>query len=71
MRNTTHQSIEYGKLLLRAREVANSTALGLSTVYLMMASGELPTVRMGRAIRVPAAALHQWIENRSQGGDRA
>jgi excisionase family DNA binding protein len=59
-----------GALLLRAREVANTTALGLSTVYLMMASGELPTVRMGRAVRVPAAALREWIGNRSRGGDR-
>lgn len=56
------------QLLLRAREVANSTALGLSTVYLMMASGQLPTVRMGRAVRVPVAALNRWIDSRSEGG---
>jgi len=61
MSNTRENATEpVGKLLLRARDVANTTALGLSTVYLMMAKGELPTVRMGRAVRVPAAALRRW-----------
>jgi excisionase family DNA binding protein len=50
------------KLLLRADEVARRLSLGRATVYLMMASGELPTFRKGRAVRVPARALEQWIE---------
>jgi hypothetical protein len=33
--------------------------------YLMMASGELLTVRKGRAVRVPARALEQWVEQRT------
>lgn len=61
---------ESGKLLLKADEVAQRLSLGRATVYLMMASGELPTFRKGRAVRVPAAALRQWIEDRSQGGNR-
>lgn len=47
------------KLLLRADEVARRLSLGRATVYLMMASGELPTFRKGLAVRVPARALEQ------------
>ncbi|PWU04168.1 MAG: DNA-binding protein [Terriglobia bacterium] len=53
------------KLLLKADEVARRLSLGRATVYLMMASGELPTFRKGRAVRVPARALEQWIERQT------
>jgi excisionase family DNA binding protein len=59
------------KLLLKADEVARKLSLGRATVYAMMASGELPTLRKGRAIRVPALALNRWIESKSEGGLRA
>jgi excisionase family DNA binding protein len=50
------------RLLLKADEVARRLSLGRATVYQMMASGELPTLRKGRAVRVPARALERWIE---------
>jgi excisionase family DNA binding protein len=53
------------KLLLKADEVARRLSLGRSTVYLMMASGELPTFRKGRAVRVSARALEQWLKRRT------
>ena len=53
------------KLLLKADEVARRLSLGRATVYLMMASGELPLFRKGRAVRVPARALEQWIERQT------
>jgi excisionase family DNA binding protein len=56
------------KLLLRAEEVARRLSLGRATVYLMMASGELPTFRKGRAVRVPARALEQWLEKQTRPG---
>jgi excisionase family DNA binding protein len=28
----------------------------------MLESGELPSMRVGKAIRVPVAALRQWVE---------
>ena len=55
-----------GKLLLTAEDVARRLSLGRATVYLMMASGELPTLRKGRAVRVPAGALEAWIESRTK-----
>ena len=56
------------KLLLKADEVARRLSLGRATVYLMMASGELPTFRKGRAVRVPARALEIWIERQTAPG---
>jgi excisionase family DNA binding protein len=53
------------RLLLKADEVARRLSLGRATVYLMMASGELPTLRKGRAVRVPARALEHWIEQQT------
>ena len=52
--------------LLRAEEVANVLALGRATVYTMMASGQLPTVRVGRAVRVPSHQLRKWIDEQAK-----
>ena len=48
--------------LLRATEVAALLGLGRSKVYDMMKRGQLPVVRIGKAIRVPAHALDEWIK---------
>ena len=66
--NSQYHTDDVLKLLLKADEVARKLSLGRATVYAMMASGELPTLRQGRAIRVPAVALNRWIESRSEGG---
>ncbi|MGH9342482.1 MAG: helix-turn-helix domain-containing protein [Terriglobia bacterium] len=50
------------KLLLKASEVADRLSIGRATAYEMMSGGVLPTVRIGRAVRVPARALEAWIE---------
>jgi excisionase family DNA binding protein len=39
-------------------------------VYKLMAAQVLPTVRMGRSVRVPLAALEAWIEATTVGGVR-
>jgi excisionase family DNA binding protein len=56
------------KLLLKADKVARRLSLGRATVYSMMASGELPTFRKGRAVRVPVRALEEWIERNTHAG---
>jgi len=28
----------------------------------MLCRGELPTVRIGRALRIPTQAVHEWVE---------
>ena len=68
MGSTREIAMDAEKLLLRAEEVARRLSLGRATVYLMMASGELPTFRKGRAVRVPARALEQWLEKQTRPG---
>ena len=54
-------------------EVAEALRIGRSSVYAMIASGELDTVRVGRhlgAIRVPVKSLEQWVQNASNRNKR-
>ena len=53
-------------LLLRAEEAAKLLALGRSTVFQLLATGELPAVRVGRAVRVRRVDLERWIEERAR-----
>ncbi len=53
-------------ILLKAEQVAQALNVGRSKTYEMMASGELPVVRIGRSVRVPADGLRRWIEEKSE-----
>jgi excisionase family DNA binding protein len=53
-------------LLVRVEEAARILSLSRSTIYEMMDSGELPSVRRGAARRIPVAALHEWIARQVQ-----
>jgi len=50
------------RLLLRVEEVAQTLGIGRSKTYELIAAGELPVVRVGRCVRVPAAAVRLWVE---------
>lgn len=52
------------KRLIRVSEAAEILSLGRSKAYEMAASGELPTIKVGRSIRVPVEALDPWIHER-------
>lgn len=52
-------------LLMRANEVAAALGVGRATAYELMASGKLPTVRIGRSVRVPRAELERWIRRQT------
>jgi excisionase family DNA binding protein len=53
------------RLLLRLPEVASLLGVGRSTVYEMVQRGDLPAVHVGRAVRIPSAALHRWVEQQT------
>ena len=53
-------------LLLKAGDVAKLLGLGRSKVFAMLAVGELPVIRIGRSVRVPRAALEDWIAEQTQ-----
>ena len=53
------------RILLRATELQAALGLSRSKIYELMQSGELPTVRVGRAVRVPRAGLEEWVRRRT------
>ena len=58
------------ELLLRMDVAAERLAVSRATLYRMVQRGELPTVRIGSAVRVPVSALDRWLADHlaSQGG---
>jgi excisionase family DNA binding protein len=56
--------------LLTARELEERTNLPKSTAYELAAKGELPCLRIGRAVRFPLRAVEEWIERNTVIGPR-
>lgn len=52
------------KILLKPAEVAERLRIGRSLVYELITQGEIPSIRVGRCIRVPVVALDEWIEGK-------
>jgi excisionase family DNA binding protein len=52
------------RILLRVTEAADLVGLSRSTIYNLVTSGQLDTVRVGRTIRVPVSALEKWVEQK-------
>ena len=57
------------QLLVRPSEAAELLGLGRSKVYALIASGELPSVKIGKSIRVPVEELRQWVHGRVSAPD--
>jgi excisionase family DNA binding protein len=49
------------RLLLRPVEAAEAIGISRSKIYELLASGDLPSVRIGASVRVPVEALRAWI----------
>ena len=49
-------------LLLRIPEVQARLAVGRSTVYELISSGELEVIYIGRSVRVTASSVVKWVE---------
>lgn len=48
--------------LMTPRELGTLLRLGRNKIYELLATGELPIIRFGRAIRIPRAAVLEWID---------
>ncbi|HEV8280692.1 MAG TPA: helix-turn-helix domain-containing protein [Candidatus Limnocylindrales bacterium] len=59
---TEHES----PLLLRVPEVARTLGIARSLAYEMARDGRLPTIHIGKAVRIPRQRLEAWIEERAQ-----
>jgi len=51
-----------GKRLLNAREAAEFLGIAVDTVYRMARLRELPSVKVGRALRFDVVALERYVE---------
>ena len=49
-------------MLVRVEEAGDLLGIGRSTVYELIARGEIETVHIGRSCRVPVAALDEYVE---------
>ncbi|HEX4150344.1 MAG TPA: helix-turn-helix domain-containing protein [Pirellulales bacterium] len=54
--------------LLTAREAADHLRISQRTLFTLTARGEIPAVRIGRAVRYRAADLTSYVERLVQGG---
>ena len=58
-------------MLLTVRDVAVALRLGRTRTYALLRSGEIPVIRVGRAVRVPRDGLRRWIEEHCTYVDQA
>ena len=56
------------RILYRPAEAAEAIGVSRSRIYELIASGEIPSVRIGNVTRVPVDKLHDWVEQRTAGG---
>jgi excisionase family DNA binding protein len=54
------------KLLLKVPEAAELVGLGRSKLYELMQAGEIPVIRIGRGVRIPASGLREWVARQTE-----
>ena len=53
--------MDESKLLLRPAEAADRLGVSRAKAYELIASGTIPSIRVGSSLRVPVDALKTWI----------
>ena len=60
------------RILYRPVEAAEALGVSRARMYELLASGEIPSVKVGNVKRVPVASLNDWLQRRlAESGDRA
>ena len=57
-------------LLVTPAEAAALLRLGRSTIFELMAAGDIPSVKVGRTRRIPLAGVERWIAQQLAEGAR-
>jgi len=57
-----------GKLLVTVTEASEMLSLGKSTVYELVAKKIIPSIRLGRAVRIPLRELEAGLSAKREGG---
>lgn len=68
MENISNTKTSIGKLF-RAEEVADLLSVSRSYAYSLMKSGKLPTVHLGRSVRVRYEDLEEFIQKNTSVDD--
>jgi excisionase family DNA binding protein len=58
-------------LLLRIEEAARLLNLSRSHVYTLVQGGVIPSIRIGRAVRIPKAWVQSWVLERTAAWEKA
>ena len=53
------------KLLLKVTEAADMLSIARSKAYVLVQTGELPSVRLGNSIRIPSQKLREYVDQLS------
>jgi excisionase family DNA binding protein len=56
------KSVSVEPLLLSIVDAARVLGVGRTKLYELIAVGDVEAVRVGRAVRVPVAALHEFVD---------
>jgi excisionase family DNA binding protein len=57
------------RLLITVEEAARRLGIGRSLAWRLVRSGELPSVRLGRLVRIPEQSLADWLKQRARGNE--
>jgi excisionase family DNA binding protein len=57
------------QLLLRPEEAARALGISRTKLFELIASGEIESIRIGRARRIPADVLEDWVARRRTQAD--
>jgi excisionase family DNA binding protein len=55
---------------LKVPEVAKTLRIARSRAYELVADGQIPSVRIGRSVRVNRRELERWLEGQRYGAER-
>ncbi len=57
------------RLLLTVEEAAQRLGIGRTLAWQLVRDGQLPSVRLGRLVRVPVRGLEDWLKRRIRGDE--
>lgn len=49
------------EVLMKPQEVARTLQVSRSTAYALIASGQIPSLRIGKCVRVSRESLREWL----------
>ena len=58
------------RLMFRPAEAAHALGVSRSKAYELIASGAIPSVKLGGCLRVPVEALRAWIAAQTRDGSQ-